>query len=45
MCNFLTRGAGIRTRVRSRGESDPRASNNSAKGRARNRYVSIQVGY
>ena len=35
----------IRTRARSEGETKPRAPNTTAQGRARNRYVSVQVRY
>ena len=45
VCRFLSSGTEIRTRSRSRGETDPRASNRTAEGRARNRYVSIDVRY
>ena len=45
VCRFLSRGTEIRTRSRSRGETDPRASNRTAEGRARNRYVSVDVRY
>jgi outer membrane protein OmpA-like peptidoglycan-associated protein len=45
VCKFLTRNTPIKTRARSQGETNPRAPNNTANGRARNRYVSIQVRY
>ena len=45
VCAFLTRDTDIRTRARSQGETNPRAPNTTATGRARNRYVSIQVRY
>ena len=45
ICKFLTRDTTIRTRARSQGETNPRAPNTTAKGRARNRYISIQVRY
>ncbi len=45
VCQFLTAGTDIRTRARSQGETNPRAPNTTAKGRASNRHVSIQVGY
>ena len=34
-----------RPRIRSQGETSPRAPNTTAAGRARNRYVSIRVRY
>ena len=45
VCAFLTRDTNIRTRARSQGETNPRAPNTTDKGRARNRYVSVQVRY
>jgi outer membrane protein OmpA-like peptidoglycan-associated protein len=45
VCSFLTRDTRIKTRVQSRGETHPRAPNTTAKGRALNRYVSIEVRY
>ena len=45
VCAFLTRSTNIRSRARSQGETNPRAPNTTAKGRARNRYVTVQVRY
>ena len=45
VCRFLTRDTAVRQRTRSTGESHPRASNRTAAGRARNRYVSVAVRY
>ena len=45
VCTFLTRNTDVAARIRSQGETNPRAPNTTAAGRARNRYVSIRVRY
>ena len=45
VCAFLKGGTRIAVRVNSAGEANPRASNATEAGRARNRYVEIAVAY